>query len=194
MIRQSINAECFENSRNQAQAELLEALLQPEETVYPWNPVDPEAEAYFADLELEFDLDDWTDEEITRRSQRLFAHVDECWSGVPLSTQRLQEFLFEQFATRLPQSWLETIAAQAQQVVFTNLSLADQLVECVRPLLQNWASDDLLIFARPVAYAMRGTELERLKTGDWSELSEMEKARLSMEIAHYALRKLTQED
>ncbi len=194
MTRKPINSECSEDSRKQAQAELLEALLQPEETVYPWNPSDPEAEAYFADLELEFDLNDWTDEEINQRSQKLFAQVDECWSEVATADAQLKESLFEQFAVRVPQAWLEAIADKAQQVVSTNLSLADQLVECVRPLMQNWASDDLVIFARPIAYAMRGTELETIKTRGWSELSEMEKARLSMEIAHYALRKLAHED
>lgn len=194
MTRKSIDVECFGNSRSQAEAELLEALLGQDETVYPWNPGDPEAEAYFADLELEFDLDQWTDEEINGRSQTLFAHIDKCWEQVPVADETLKQSLYERFAARVPMAWLEAIADKAQEIVSTNVSLADKLVECVSPLLQNWAPDDLLIFARPVAYAMRGTEPEALKSHDWSELSEMEKARLSMEIAHYALNKLAVKD
>jgi hypothetical protein len=193
MAHKSTNFGCFEDSRSGAEAELAEAILG-HETVYPWNPRDPEAEAYFADLELEFNLDEWTDEEIDQRSQTLFAQIDKFWEQVPAANETLRQSLNERFADRVPKGWLEAIANKAQAVVSTNLSLADQLVECVSPLLQNWAADDLLIFARPVAYAMRGTELEALKSQDWSQLSEMEKARLSMEIAHYALNKLAVED
>lgn len=190
MAPKSTNSECFKNSKSQAQAELVEAFLQQDEALYPWNPIEPAAEAYFADLELEFHLDEWAEEEINQRSQALFAQIDECWNQVPLARRALQESLFEQFAARVPKAWLEAIANQAQTVVSTNLSLANQLVQCVHPLLQNWAEDDLLLFARPVAYAMRGTQPEAEKPSDWSELSEIDKARLSLEIAHYALQKL----
>jgi hypothetical protein len=36
---------------NQMQTELLEALLEPEDCLYPWNTADPESEAYFAERE-----------------------------------------------------------------------------------------------------------------------------------------------
>ncbi len=54
---------------SQVELELLEALMQPEDGTYPWNPVDEESETYFIQLEEEFIIQDLLDEELNARSQ-----------------------------------------------------------------------------------------------------------------------------
>jgi hypothetical protein len=177
MARQSINP---------LQTELLEALLEEDNSnCYPWNPTEVEAEAYFVNLESEFELDDWSDEEIRSRSERFFHQLDACFPSLPAS-------LAERFAARVPTAWLEAIAQKAQALVDANLSVADQLVQCVQELLPNWTQDDLLVLARPVAFAMR-EEAEAVdgssvvRSAEWQELSEVERVRLSMAAARYAI-------
>lgn len=189
-----------EDAVSSVQGELLEALLQPEEDFYPWNPTEPEAEAYFAELEREFLLDQWLEqEEITQASESLFNHFHQLWnSPIEVEEARLSECLSQQFAALMPQAWIEAIAYKAQQVFQTNISLADQLVQCVKPLLPNWAEDDLFVLARPLAYAMRSTcqsgkDLPNgVQSTDWMELSSMEQVRLSLTVAHSALVQLQQ--
>ena len=188
-----------EDTLNSIQGELLEALLHSEEDFYPWNPAEPEAEAYFAELEREFLLEQWQEvEEITQASQTLFNQLHQCWSSSNLVVEEnLRQSLSDRFAVLMPEAWLEAIAHKAQQIFSTNLSLADQLVLCVKPLLPNWAEDDLLVFARPLAYAMRGKSESGAETPsgvvrpvEWTELSPMEQARLSLTVAHSALLQL----
>ncbi len=189
MANKWIYSQRVEDSFSPVQAELLEALLQPEEALYPWNPADPDTEAYFAEMENEFELEDWSDEEIMARSQKLFAGIDFCAKQVSPIADVLKKSLGERFAPRVPQTLLDAIAHKAHQVVSTNLSLADKLVECVQQLLPNWAEEDLLVLARPLAYAMRGEAetIESTPSAAWTELSDMEQARLSMAIAQYAI-------
>lgn len=187
-----------EDALNSVQGELLEALLQAEEDFYPWNPAEPEAEAYFAELERGFLLEQWQEvEDITQASQALFNQLHQCWSSPEwVVEENLRQSLSERFAAFMPEAWLEAIAHKAQQIFSTNLSLAEQLVLCVKPLLPNWAEDDLLVFARPLAYAMRGnsdsaTETHRVAPPiEWTELSPIEQARLSLSVAHSALLQL----
>ena len=196
MSSQPMQYKNCEDALSSVQGELLEALLQSEDDFYPWNPAEPEAEAYFAELERGFLLDQWQEvEEITQASQALFNQLHQCWSSSELvAEENLRQSLSERFAALMPQAWLEAIAHKAQQLFSTNLSLAEQLVQCVRPLLPNWAEDDLLVFARPLAYAMRGqsesaTEAQPgvVRSVEWTELSPMEQARLSLAVAHSAL-------
>lgn len=194
MARQSMYSQCFEDSLSQAQTELLEALLQPEEAAYPWNVAEPSSDDYLAELEREFELQDWSDEEIAWRSQRLFALLDEC---SPQAPSLLGMSLYKKFAAQVPEAWLEAIAQKAQEVFSSNLSLPDQLIQCVHQLLPNWAEEDLQNWARPLAYAMRSLEPESIESEllvvrpvDWTELSEMEQARLSMTIAWSTLANL----
>lgn len=188
-----------EDALNSVHGELLEALLQAEEDFYPWNPAEPEAEAYFAELERGFLLEQWQEvEDITQASQALFNQLHQCWSSPEwVVEENLRQSLSERFAAFMPEAWLEAIAHKAQQIFSTNLSLAEQLVLCVKPLLPNWAEDDLLVFARPLAYAMRGksestpeTQLSVAQPIDWTELSPMEQARFSLTVAHSALLQL----
>jgi hypothetical protein len=163
---------------------------------YPWNPTDPETEAFFTELEHDFSLDDWQADEISNRANAFFSKVNQLWS-----TTKLQESLAQRFAARIPQPLLIAIANRAQQVLTTSQSLADQLVRSVQDVLPNLAEEDLYVLARPLAYAMRNGEsqgavdstLEKVRTVAWEELSEVEQARLSLAAARCALAELESE-
>jgi len=180
-----------EDALTQAQLELLELLLQPEDERYPWDPSEPEAQAYFEELEGDCVLELWQDqEEIASASQGFFEQLQQCWvSPLTAATESVQVSLSEQFATVVPEVWLEAIASKAQEIFSSKISLVEQLVLCVQPLLPNWTQDDLLVLARPLAYAMRGAS-EPVKTGEWTELSQMERVRLSLVVARSALAQL----
>lgn len=196
MTSQPIHYQDCKKTLSGLQGELLEALLQPEGDFYPWNPAEPEAEVYFAEVERGFILSDWQEEEeIKNAAGALFKQLHQCWAP-PLSSvvDTLKTSLSERFAAFVPQALLEAIANKAQQVFSTNLSLADQLVLCVKPLLSNWAEDDLLVLARPLAYAMRGTSdptgeiiPSKGRAIEWTELTQMEQVRLSLAVAHSAI-------
>jgi hypothetical protein len=62
------------------------------------------------------------------------------------------------------------------------------MVQCVQELLPEWGEDVLQVWARPLASAMRGSEAEIARPVEWDELSESERARLSLAVARYALR------
>ncbi|HEY9669730.1 MAG TPA: hypothetical protein V6C91_23150 [Coleofasciculaceae cyanobacterium] len=196
MSSQPMQYQNCEDAVSSVQGELLEALLQSEDDFYPWNPAEPEAEAFFAELEREYLLDRWQEpEEIAQASQALFNKLHQCWESSQLITEdTLSIRLSRAFASFMPTAWIEAIAYKAQQVFPTNLSLADQLVLCVKPLLPNWPDDDLLVLARPLAYAMRSTcesSPENFPNGvrpvEWTELSTVEQVRLSLAVAHSAL-------
>ncbi|MGB5960585.1 MAG: hypothetical protein WBG73_08015 [Coleofasciculaceae cyanobacterium] len=186
----SQHLKCYENHEevvSGTQEELLEVLLQLEDKCYPWNPADLESEGFFRDLECDL-FSDWSDEqeEIETRSEALFEQMHSQWAAFSVSVaDTLEQSLSERFANFIPEAWLMAIASRAQQVVSINLSLADQLVMCVKPLLPSWTDEDLLVLARPLAYAMRGTAAPI--RANWTELSQMEQVRLSLAVAHSAL-------
>jgi len=194
MAMHSINSQSVEDCFSQAEAELLEALFPTESAPYLWNPADPCTSAYFAELEQGFEFEDWSDEEITGRTQRLFAQLNSCFP--PATPATLRASLSESFAARVPASLLDAIADRAQQIVSTNLTKAQQLVQVVGDFLPNFAEEDLLVLARPLAYAMRDnpqaveSTFGGVRVADWTELSPIEQARLSMAIAGYALEQL----
>jgi hypothetical protein len=183
----------FEHSQFQVELDdLLDAVLS-NDTPYPWDITDPAAASYIEKLDQEFSLDSWLDEEVAQRSQDFFARLDGVWTQTTLS---------QRFAAWAPQSVLNAIVQQAQKVVASNLSLADQLIQCVQESLPTWNIDDLQVLARPLAYAMRGVEtetaqvvestLQAVRPLSWEELSELEQARLSLAIARCALAQLHQ--
>ncbi len=170
----------------------IEVTENPTSTIsYPWNPSDPSAESFLSELEQEFSLDAWDASEIAQRSQSFFSQLDTLWSTTDLTTTLAQRF------ASVPQALLAVIARQAQKVVETSNSLADQLIECVQEVLPTWAADDLQVLARPLAYAMRGdatdavdATVNSVRAIAWSDLSETEQARMSLAIARYALNQL----
>ncbi len=178
----------------QAEMELLKQILQ--EQSYLWDPASLTAASYFADLEQEVVNAGWTTEELTEQGQILATNLEQVWSTVP-AAKSIAADLFQRFATQVPQRLLESIVQKAQQVAAANLSLSDQLVQCVQDILPTWDTDDLQVLARPFAYAMRGSETESLESvlksvrcADWEDLSSIEQARLSLAVARYTLSNL----
>jgi hypothetical protein len=188
---------------NQVELELLRALLASEDICYPWNPVDPATEDYFADLEQQLSKDELLDEELTAGATAFYNHLDNLWSNLP-STQdssKLQAKLAS-FTDRVPQLLVDTIANHAVSLWDSQQSMADQLVQCVQGFLSSqWGKDDLLTLARPYAYAMRGQERDihvesilNMVNKDWTDLSKVDQAKVSLAIAQYALAQLTHEN
>lgn len=202
-------SEYSERLQTQAVQELVQLLWQEEEVSYPWNPLAPESEAFFAELEQEFTLEDWSATEIRTRSAAFFSEIEQLWpENVPNGILvRLQASLSDRFACRVPSHWLDAIATKASELIDATgypapaMSLMDRMIQCVQELLPNWAEDDLQVLARPLAYAMRGAEAETVELAlgavrplDWTELSEIERARLSLAIARIALDELETTD
>ncbi|MDM9383322.1 hypothetical protein QUB80_21760 [Chlorogloeopsis sp. ULAP01] len=197
----------FQTLPSQMDLEFLEALLQPEDATYPWNPIQEQSDEYFAQLEEQFALQDVLEDELTIRSQAFYSQLDTLWTANTEQyncsmkqsiVARLQESLQTSFATRVPQEWLRAIAQKTTEMINSKQSMAEQLVDCVQGLLPGWGSEDLLVLARPYAYAMRSNESQKtaenvvnnVGEGEWANLSEIEQARISFAIAYYALRKI----
>ncbi|MBW4684917.1 MAG: hypothetical protein KME40_07410 [Komarekiella atlantica HA4396-MV6] len=208
-MNNKINSSNTSNSLpSQVDLEFLEALLESEDISYPWNPADEESEAYFHELEQQFDIPDWLEDELPTRSEGFYNHLDTLWSGVPNTLcyehttkqaldVNLQETLQNTFAPCVPQVWLNAIAKKAAEIFAPHQSIGGQLVECVQSVLPTWGSDDLLVLARPLAYSMRSNEpqnvvsvVSNLDNREWTTLSEIEQAKVSLAIAYYALNQL----
>ena len=184
MSNQPLTSTASPDSLNSMKEELLTALIEEEEPIYPWNPGDPEAEAYFAEIEQEVSLfEGLTAEEIDAQAENFLAQLHQSWTVTETCSR--EQSLYQQFEELIPKSCLETILRQAKQIAQENLPQIEQLVQCVKPLFASWSDEDLLIFARPIAYAMRGTPT--IKQASWDELPEMDKVRLSLSIAKEAL-------
>ena len=209
MTSQIRGSGCFPSFHSQAEQDLLQVLLQKEEeSVYYWNPSEQDSDTYFAQLEKAFQLDDWQEEVVERKAQSFFNQLDGIWAiDVPqVAAGDIFAILRQKFASRVPSAWLEAISHQAYQLKFgkdqcqNQINLADQLVRCVQELLPNWPEGDLYLFSRPLAFAMRGTEAEAVESMistirelPFSDLSDMEQARLGLAIARYALAELDQQ-
>ena len=176
-------------------AELLQNVLEAElrsDATYPWNP----SEAYFQSLEQAAPELDVTEAE----SSAFFTKLEALWQAsetavVEDSTQSdiqsdLTHALFQRLSERaiqVPQATLNSIASRATQVIESQLSTLDKLVDAVQEALPQWDVEDLQVMARPYAYAMRGKEPELPEDQDWEELSEMEQGRLAMAIARWII-------
>lgn len=186
------------------QIELLEELLVPDDAPYPWDPSDPATEAFFAAQDRQDLLEGLSTDEIANCRQKFFTQIEQIWATTPVTelsvgdrVAEIQVKLQQRFAWRIPASWLEEIAHKATQVVVYHASMADKLVHCVQDLLPSWTADDLLVLARPYAYAMRSSEADRMESvvakvqaEDWTTLPEIERARVSLAIAQYTLSQL----
>jgi hypothetical protein len=202
------SSETFHPQLPQVELELLQSLLEAEDGTYPWNPADEESEAYFQELEAQFPMQEIMDEELTTRSQSFYDQLDSIWSNVSKSscyncnTKRtallhLQETLQSTFAVGIPKGWLNNIAKTATDIFNSHMSMGEQLVECVQTVLPAWQSDDLLVLARPFAYAMRSSEspnissvINNIDNREWQDLSDIEQAKMSLAIAYHALTEL----
>lgn len=197
------------NDFNALNLELLEALLASEDTVYPWNPADVASEAYFDDLEQLFNWQDFSEIELMQSANNFYHNLDKIWGQAVIETEvetenirnntvnYLQQALSNAFSV-IPEVLLTKIAQKATVVLMVEKSASEKLVECVQTLLPNWERDDLLVLARPFAYYMRSSEPDKLtsvikdlENRDWSNLSEIEQAKISLAIANYALEYLS---
>ncbi len=194
---------------DQVKLDLLDAILEPEDNTYPYNPADELSEDYFFRIEQQFLIEDaFGEDELQSRSQAFYTHLDNLWSSAPVSSPynhttqestiiQLQESLQSTFSTRIPTDWLKAIASRATAIFGSTQTIGEQLALCVQTVMPAWGTEDLLVLARPFAYAMRGGEstngaplVDNLCTQDWTALSEIEQARISLAIAYYALNQL----
>lgn len=198
----------FITLKSEIELELLDTLLIPDDATYPWNPADSESEAYFSELEHQFAMQDCLDESLTANSSAFYQTLDHLWSEVVTTSnckskpnlsvvERLQVSLISAFAHIVPENWLHSIAEKAAETFATQQSMSDQLVQCVQSVLPAWDVDDLFVLTRPFAHAMRSNEsrdvismIGKVKNQDWLTLSEIEQAKISVEIAEYAFRQL----
>jgi hypothetical protein len=182
---------------SEVQAQLVDLLLATDPAsagVYPWHPAESATADYYAETDRHFSLDSWSDAELTHSSQAFFAKIQSCWDNSPRPELELSPLaaLMAKFGTRVPQQWLAQIATNVSRLVPEQLEPIEHLVQSVQDLLPNWAAEDLLVIARPYAYAMRGdTGVEQIdnlvRPLDWDQLSELERAKLTMAIAQVAI-------
>jgi hypothetical protein len=179
---------------SEVQAQLIDCLLAASTANYPWNPAEPDTADYYLETDRHFSLDNWSEAEITQRSRSFFAQIQSCWanSSTPVLELSPLAALIEKFGARVPQQWLAQIAENVRCLATIQLEPIDRLIQSVQDLLPNWATDDLLVIARPYAYAMRGdTGVENIdnivRPLAWTELSELERAKLTIAIAQAAI-------
>ncbi len=196
----SVGQNTVELNREQAEKDLLNLLLPTEQVNLQldesgdWKiqaldsakakipyPLDPTiAEDWFGEWSVNL-LDGLSDSEVLDRSDRFFGSLGQLWAD------DLAAVLMRKFVT-VPQSVLKAIALKAEKMSAASGELADQLISCVQEALPSWAEDDLRVFARPYAYAMRGeAEKAEPSSKDWAGLSEIEQAKLTLSIAKYAI-------
>ncbi|MGI0487356.1 hypothetical protein ACN4EK_18090 [Pantanalinema rosaneae CENA516] len=157
---------------------------------YPWNPLSLEAESFFAEVDEDLLFDGFSAEEISARSTTFFEQMDTLWVNATL-----QSSLMQQFAVRVPQAILSAIVERVQKVATTAESMADRLIGSVQDLLPNLALEDLEVLARPLAYELRDSYtgdpvksmLAKVPQANWQDQSELNQARLSLAVAHYAI-------
>ncbi|BAY25612.1 hypothetical protein NIES2100_54180 [Calothrix sp. NIES-2100] len=206
MINQINNSDNFSSLPSQVELDFLAALLEVEDASYPWNPADEESEAYFCALEQQFLSDDlWEEEELTKRSQNFYRQLDTLWPENPTHSHHktnISQILFANlqaaFANAVPHSFLDTIAQKASEIFTSQQSLKEQLVTCVQGVLPAWEAEDLFVLARPYAYAMRSGEpqcpksfISKFENREWTTLSDVEQAKISLAISYYALTQLS---
>lgn len=181
-------------NRAQAEAELTDCLLTSPTLDYPWDPTEPATADYYTESDSYFSLDDWSDNEVAQRSQSFFTQIQACWLDTPSPELEFSpaQLLTDKFGHRVPHQWLAAIATKVSTLANSQLEPVEQLVQSVQDLLANWAADDLLVMARPYAYAMRCdpgvSDPDRIvRPLAWTELTELERAKLTILIAQYAI-------
>lgn len=133
---------------------------------------------------------------LEKGSQAFYAALDQVWqtqsTAVPvLSSASLQE-MWKKFGN-VPQGILQDIARQAQVTVQQSQAGVDAAIACVQALLPQWSTEDLQVFNRPLVYAMRSAKvrgniaLPSLQNQNWDEISDFDRARIYLAIAHYVI-------
>jgi hypothetical protein len=182
--------------------DLLSLLIQPGDEIYPWDTDNLAAEAYFLEAERRLEADNGLGQAALATAPNFLSQLDRLWlAKTPAQDpqQSLQAKLSAQFAAHVPQEWLEAISRQAIQVIHSQKSLSAQLVQCVQELVPNYLAEDLLVLARPYAYAMRSNPSQanmqlEITPQQWTTLSETQQAKLSLAIARYALEQIQVEE
>jgi hypothetical protein len=192
----SLNPQSPPDNSSEVELQLIDRLLVADESTanYPWHPAEPATADYYAETDRHLSLDSWSEAEITHSSQAFFAKIQSCWANSPSPELALSPLaaLTAKFGARVPQQWLAQIAANVGRLVPGQLEPIEYLVQSVQDLLPNWAAEDLLVIARPYAYAMRGdTGVEQIdnivRPLEWAQLSELERAKLTIAIAQVAI-------
>jgi hypothetical protein len=183
--------------------ELLEALLDTEDVTYPWNHTAIESEEFFHDAEAQLLMDELLDSELNTRSHTFYNQLDSLWNNYNRTTNvgvvaSLKESLQTAIASRVPHEWIERIVEKAANIFNPQQPMSEQLMQCAQAVLPNLGVDDLLVLARPFAYAMRNGEPQSLESAlnkvgqqEWNNLSEIEQAKVSLAVAYHAIRQLS---
>jgi hypothetical protein len=183
------------NHSGETEVELMDFLLCSETLDYPWNPADPDTADYYTAADSQFSLDDWSEAELTTRSQSFFTQMQACWTDSPSAELIISPLTatIDKFGARVPQQWLIEIVNNVTNLAASNLEPVDRLVQSVQDLLRSdWAIDDLLVMARPYVYAMRcdpgvNDPNNIVRSLEWDKLSRVERAKLTILIAQYAI-------
>lgn len=177
--------------------ELLHSVLDSD-APYPWNPCSPSSDAYLGQLDEISESEEWSEDTFESKWNQVSAIAQQFWSE-PSSS--LGFVLGEKFGARMPAHLLNQLTERVQEIAGNGQSLIDQLVASAQTILDGWETGDLYVMARPLAMSMRGGQdeilevtLKSVQQTDWENLPEIEKARLSLAIARYALRELSQSE
>jgi hypothetical protein len=182
------------NLQDIANADLFRQVMESGQNgapVYPWMPEQHSEQTFdfFNTQEQEAGegLVATTDLLTEQDSQGFFAFLDQQWAKVAPSRNLLAE-LSDRFAN-LPQLNLDQMLTKAQQLAKVPGAAIDQLVACVQEMMPSLDLEDLQVMARPYALAMRSQEAPKQlpRNADWSKLSEVERGRLAMAIAHWMM-------
>ncbi|HEY9887639.1 MAG TPA: hypothetical protein V6D02_04510 [Candidatus Obscuribacterales bacterium] len=190
-MKESTNSASQLNQQQRLELELLHSLLEEADASYPWHPADPAAAPYFDELQAAFAEGDLTADIFNSQWSQVAQLTQQLWAA---TTDSLVTALVQRFGTQMPRDLMSQLAAGAQAAAESGRSLIDQLVESAQAVLNDWNAEDLQVVARPLALAMRGGQeeilevtLRSIRPVEWSALSEVEQARLSLAIARYAL-------
>ncbi|AFY67885.1 hypothetical protein [Geitlerinema sp. PCC 7407] len=191
MTLHSQQSEARIHNRSHAWLDLAQAVLYAD-MPYVWNPAEAAAEEYFMEAEAQLDAEGMAAPELAQYAQAFEAAAFDLFAQHDRTS--LCATLVEKFAQRVPQELLDGIVRQAQAMVKSQMSIAERLIACVQDALPHWSADDLQVLARPYAFAMRDrdyvSETLNATAISWEQLSEMDRARLSLAIARYALDEL----
>ncbi|MBR8830184.1 MAG: hypothetical protein N5P05_002842 [Chroococcopsis gigantea SAG 12.99] len=158
---------------------LAENLWQDEENIYPWDHFSEEMDKY-----IEKQTGDFQDNEIDNQSEKLLKLLNSRWQSIDL--QKLQQSLEQEYSQQVPSNWIKDIVGQVKEFFGQSSDSLEELLACVKPLFPQYNTDDLRVIGGPIAYPTRGGK-EKDSGGNWEQLSEKQKIKVTMRIAQSAL-------